>query len=53
MASALKHKKRSSREHRSSNIPVGMFTRHANNVASARFFMNLRKQKAVEVPVEE
>ena len=53
MATVLKHKKRSSREHRSNNIPVGMFARHASEVASARFFMNLRKQKAAEVSTEE
>lgn len=53
MATALKHKKRSSRSYQSNIIPVGMFSRYANNVASARFFMNLRKQKTNEESTEE
>ena len=53
MATAIKHKKRSSRKNRTNIIPVGMFASRAHDKARARFFMNLMKSKSSEEIEEE
>jgi len=52
MASAFKHKKRSSRYNQFTNIiPVNKFATHANIVTNAKFFRNMRN--AAAQPKEE
>ena len=43
MASALKHKQRSSRKHQFNSIPVAQFYAHAQKVAEAKFYRDMFK----------
>ena len=40
MASAVKHKQRSSRKHQFNSIPVAQFYAHAQKVAEKKFYMS-------------
>ena len=41
MASAVKHKQRSSRKHQFNSIPVAQFYAHAQKVAESKFHRNM------------